>query len=288
MSSHLAELYKTVSPEPWEAYDSSGDGLLFACLLAVGKNQEFPIELAIGNDGQLFRNPTLKQSGRMALGPRDSTISRDMLMGFLIYCLHFRRLDLVNQTLGYAIRHWGKMGEERRVHTITKFGFTFRIKDNRTFLTPGLFILMLAIRAFLRGRVGVAKFLVSLPQIYSIAPGYVSHLTMLHLYLNRRIRGSLFRSEETVLHKIQDHSSTNPLASAILGARIATKYYCRPWPRDRLPSASDWSEEWRTQRADADSGLLPGVFGNHKIHSGGDLLFVLHTLDLTAPVLEDL
>ena len=273
-----SSIYMKYSPAPWNHFGSSGDGLLFACLLAVGQNVEFPVEDAIDlSTGQVFRNPEFR-TGRV-LGPRESTISRDMFMGLFIYCLHFRRVDLIRKVISYGWKHFWKMGIENRKLDISFLGRKSQIlADNRTIFTPGLILLVYALLANLTGKTWLAKLLVSIPQPMSSSPGYVSHLSMLHIYLNKRICGKLSTSDESTLIKISSHMESNPLVWALLGRPQKALAYLNAWPQTRLPTKEDWTEEWRTQRSDRDSGLR-GTIGDTSPHSGGDYLFVKHCME---------
>jgi len=272
------EVYKQKAAHP-DYFRNSGDGLLWSSLQAVATGKDFAVEDFIREDGQIFRNPDMAQ-GRL-LGPRESTISRDMFMGLFCYCLHFSRLDILEGVKSYGWKHGWKMGRENRVveFAIPYIKWKLRIKDNRTWFTPGLILLLYALIAHLRGRPRLARFLVNIWQPIGSTPGYPSHLSMLHIYLNRRIRGEIVSWEHKVLRRILKHSPRNALALALAGwhddarAELASQ-----WPADRLPTRHDWTEEWRTQRADNDVGIVWGEPGNIKPHSGGDLLFVEHVL----------
>jgi hypothetical protein len=274
-----AEVYKQKAADP-DYFRSSGDGLLFACLQAVATDKDFAIEEYIREDGQVFRNPAMA-AGTHKLGPRESTISRDMFTGLLCYCLHFKRLDILETVWSYGWKHFWKMGQENQIIQIPVWKWTLRIRNNRVYFTPGLIILLAALIAHLRGRPKLATLLVNIWQPLGTTPGYPSHLTMLHIYLNRRLRGETSSSEYNVLHDILKHSPCNALALALFGAkRRAKEELLAQWPVDRLPTMEDWTEEWRTQRQDDDSGLVSGRPGDTRKHSGGDLLFVEHVLAL--------
>ena len=273
------EAYKQKAADP-DYFRSSGDGLLFACLQSVATGRDFDIAEYIAADGQVFRNPDMAQ-GRL-LGPRESTISRDMFVGLLCYCLHFGRADILEKVAAYGWKHSWKMGQENRRFEFTLLGRKFSVLgDNRVWFTPGLILLLYALLASLRGRPRLAKFLVNIWQPIGSIPGYQSHLTMLHIYLNKRIRGKVSKSEQNVLDRILKHSPRNALALALAGwIDDARQELATQWPIDRLPTKHDWTEEWRTQRADNDKGIVWGEPGNITPHSGGDLLFVEHVLAL--------
>lgn len=282
--------YKQLAASP-EYFYGSGDGLLFACLQSVATGRDFDIYQFISPSGQVFRNPAMA-SGAHQLGPRESTISRDMFVGLLCYCFHYRRADILGTVWSYGWKHGWKMGTENRVVPIYVPGikWVFHVKDNRTYFTPGLVLLLAALLAALRGgqTFGVKSrlwqlagcLLAGIWQPLGTTPGYPSHLTMLHIYLNLRIRGKLLTYERKVLDKIARHSPLNPLIYALLGNIKRSNELLAIWPEDRLPTKADWSEEWRTQREDGDLGLLPGNPEDITPHSGGDLLFVQHVQGL--------
>lgn len=264
------------------------DSLLFSCLYAIGADTPFPVEEAYW-DGLWHRRPE-------KCGECSSTISRDMFMGLLAYCLHFARLDILDSLWSDAKRLRGKMGiETKEPEEVTRFGLTFRVANNRVWWTPGIWFLVGEIRSFLRGK---HSFWSLFPQVYSTEPGYTSHLTMLHLYMNLRMRGELTSREKRVLTAISVHSPKNALCLALLG-ETSPDSILAAWPLDRTPDSSDWQEEWRTQRhdddpnlapsvgiiniglpQDTDSNLLPSSSAPLRVHSGGDYLFVRHVLGL--------
>lgn len=274
------ETYRKLAPGP-EYFRESGDGLLFASLQAIGTGKPLDIREYMGTNGQVFRNLAMTK-GVHILGPRESTISRDMFMGLFCYCLHFGRLDILRTIASYGWRHWWKMGVENRKLDISFLGRKFQIlSDNRVWFTPGLVILLYALLAHLRGKSGLAKLLTNIWQPLGTTPGYPSHLTMLHIYLNYRIRGNLVSWEQKALRDIIQHSPRNPLALALAGWKDeAFQELQNTWPKDRLPNKRDWTEEWRTQRADNDVGIVWGNPNDITPHSGGDLLFVYHVLTL--------
>lgn len=260
------------------------DSLLFSCLYAIGANTPFPVEEAYW-DGLWHRRPK-------GAGCCSSTISRDMFMGLLAYCLHFKRLDVLDQLWSDAKRLRGKMGIETKPPTPFTLGpFTVNLPNNRVWWTPGMFALVGQLRAHLLGRWfppvsiwspfrRIHSFWYFFPQVYSTEPGYTSHLTMLHLYMNLRMRGELTNREKRVLTDIAVHSPKNALCLALLG-ETSPDSILAAWPLDRTPDSSDWQEEWRTQRHDTDSNLLPSSSAPLRVHSGGDYLFVKHILELT-------
>lgn len=259
------EIYSSLAPRGWLLTDEC-DSLLWSCLQAVVLNQPFEVERAYW-DSKWHRKPAI-------FGDCSSTISRDMFLGLFCYCLHFRRLDILDEIWHYGWAHNWKMGQETKYYE--KFGF--KIPDNRTWFTPGMISLLAQLRAHLRGEKSLWRYL---PDPLDTTPGYRSHLTMLKCYLHLRMYGELGRKHKSALQKMLGHSQMNPLVHALLGNKnMANMLLSRYWPWDRLPTNRDWEQPWRIQRNDASNDLIPVLDGPEVIHPGGDLLFVRHVLEI--------
>lgn len=233
---------------------------------------EFPLEQAEVEPGKWLRRPA-------CCGECSSTTSRDMQMGLLLYSVWFGRSDLLQRLWRYGWRHLWKMGDETRTEELQMpiLG-TIRIRNNRTWYTPGLVVLLAACLAHTRGHRKLAKVLTYFPQAYSTAPGYVSHLTLLHLLLNLIIRGRLTERERRTLKAIQKHMWENPLVWALLGyPNIARVFLNARWPQDFFTTRT-WSEPWALQRSDTDSGLERGA-NPAEYQANWDYLFAKNIID---------
>ena len=239
------------------------DSLLFSCLDAVGRGQPFDICQARVGKGLWLRRPA-------GCGPCSSTTSRDMQMGLLVYFLHFKRADLLRELADRCMHSFGKMGTETKPW------------ENRVYYTPGLFVLLLACYFYVSNRPKLAKALTYIPQVYSVAPGYTSHLTLLHIYLNRRIRGKLVGLEYRALWEIEKHMQSSPLVHALLGrGSLALQKLEARWPGGLPAPKTAWSEPWVLQRSDGDPGLKPDLGANPlSYHGDGDYLFARHAIGL--------
>jgi len=258
------------------------DSLLFSCLDAVGRDEQFDIARARLRSGMWLRRPA-------GCGSCSSTTSRDMQMGLLVYCLHFKRLDILDALWSYGWKHNWRMGietkpaEEVEVPVLSKLlGWYPRIRTNRVYYTPGLIVLLGAIRAHLRGQQALKGLLLRVPQPMSTAPGYTSHLSLLHIYLNRRMRGSLSQAEQSSLMRIQRHMEGNPLVAALQGnGPKALALLEKHWPGGVPAPKTAWSEPWRLQRSDGDSGLEPDPAADPLVYHGdGDYQFARHATGL--------
>lgn len=250
-------LYHSRAPRGWDAAQGC-DSLLFVSLQQVGLDRSATIEIARNDVGQWFRFPDLKDDSSLC----SSDISRDMFMGLFSYMLHFHRLDLAEDLWNYGVDHAWKMGEERLE------------PNTRTVFTPATISLLAGIIHALGGQDHPERFL---PTVYNTEPGYVSHLTLLQIWLQGQLHDGLTDEELDTLRTIRGHMNLNPLVHALIhkytdgNQTEATRLLLNIWPQNRLPTTADWSEEWRLQRSDTDPGLLPGM--GDAPHSGGDLLF---------------
>lgn len=250
--------YRALAPRGWDAARGC-DSLLFVSLQHVALGEPGPIEEAEATPGQWFRYPAQASQPMLC----SSDISRDMFLGLFSYIWEFKRLDLAESLWNYGVDHTWKMGEERKQ------------PDTRTVMSPALIGLLAEIIHGLGGEDRIER---RIPAAYSVEPGFVSHLTLLQIRLRGEINGSLTEYELETLRTIRVHMELNPLVHALIHKYTdgdqsrATELLLSIWPADRLPTGRDWSEEWRLQRSDIDTGLRPG--DSDRPHSGGDLLLV--------------
>lgn len=258
------DTYHNLAPRGWEASEADQcDSLLFVALQHVGLGDDAgPLTDAQGVPGHWYRLPALMQDKSVC----DSDISRDMIQGLLVWMWEYRQLDLATQLWSYGASHAWKMGEER---------VTDRV-DTRTVMDPQQIGLLADVIHALGGADHSERLI---PAVFSTDPGYVSHLTLLHLYLEGELHGnSLTDQQLSALRTIANTEVSNPLAQALLhrytdgDQTVATNLLLGTWPAARLPTSSDWCDIWRTQRADGDSGLSPCPMQDHT-HPGGDFLF---------------
>lgn len=259
-------LYLSLAPSGWAHWDRECDSLLFASLQNVAMRKQFDVEQARDATGKWHRRPDWASCES---GPNDSTISRDMLMGLLVYSLANNRLDIIEQLWDYGQAH------STGVPYVWKMGDENKPNETRTYTTPGLVQLMAKLIAHLGGSRHEVE--LAIPQVYGSEPGFPSHLTMLHIYMNGKIDGRINDNQLDALKSIKQHSPDNPLLRALLGKytdgdQSRTLELLGMWPGDRLPTTADWRSDWRTQRADGDESFAPGTDSNP--HAGGDYLFV--------------
>lgn len=256
--SNRTNIYLSLGVSGQWAFPDSCDGLLFSALDAVARDEPIDINLAEGQPGQWFRNPS---HNCYDTGAAASDISRDMILGLMIYSVHFDRKDILEDLWSYGKIHKWNMGRG--------------VGDGRTVLTPAT-IGRLARAIHYLGGIYHAE--AEIPDLPSTNPGFVSHLTLLGILLDGKMAEHIDSANLDALHTIVSEEPRNPLAQALLhkytdgDQSVASGLLVSIWPSDRLPTSADWCEEWRLQRADSDRGLQPCISGI--THSGGDLLFV--------------
>jgi len=258
-------LIRSLAPRAWDVSDAC-DALLFTALTQVGLGEPGDLEAAESELGHWHRLPGPEYAVKCS-----SDISRDMLMGLFVWIWEFKRLDVAENLWAYGSENNWKMGEERNAAE----------HFDRVYLRPGTVGLLAELIYKLGGENHWERSLLTVNPLSS-APGFQSHLTLLNLHLLGEMHGGLTASELGTLTDILQHMSQNPLAHALYHRYTdgeqsrATELLLGTWPADRLATGRDWSEEWRTQRSDGDSGFQPG--DSDEPHSGGDLLFVARVI----------
>ena len=261
---NLETLYQTYEGLLPSHQDSNGfiledkcDSLLFSSLAAVGNNTPINIESASQGPGFWFRLPN--QYGDVC-GPNE--ISRDMLIGLLVYIQHFGRLDLANQLWDYGTSH----------------NWVMNSGDTRTIVAPDFVGLLSRVIRDLGGTTHDEYLIPALSVYINTSYDWTSnHLNMIRIYLDGRMAGSINDADLTFLRSLTQYNPGNLLGQALLhrytdgdeSSVIAS--LVNLYPSNRLPTDSDWCDNWRWQREDGDTGLSPCA--GTTIHSGGDLLF---------------
>jgi hypothetical protein len=192
---------------------------------------------------------------------KGSTISRDQLLGLAYYAWYNNRLDISEDVVKYALKHFGKMGEG---------------DPARTNIMPALLSTFAWISYKLGGPSRAWLRWVPVPTLVNKdVAGFKAHLQVLHMLLRRNITGKRHKAEDITLEYHANRQPSNPLfAYAVGDTGKANRLLNDPilWPDDRLPTNRDRSESWLTQR-DYGSDWLPDLDGNVKIFNGGDYLF---------------
>lgn len=252
--------------------DGRCDSLIFSALQGSVLGP-INIEAAQASPGEWRRLPLADGSCFDEDETGGSDISRDMMVGLLVYAQRWGRQDITRDLIQYAQDHSLRMGRDRKT------------LDTRTFLTPTLLSLIAQVDTQLGGP--EHPVLTAVPQEYSETAGFESHLSLIKVLIVGRIYGSLGDKELDLLRVVTARSPGNALAQALLhrftdgDQTVAAGLLLSVWPSTQLPTSADWCEPWRTQRADGDTGLTPCNFPGivPRIHPGGDLLFVADVIN---------
>lgn len=256
------QTYLDLVPRGWVP-NFDCDALEFVSLSQVGLADPGPVQSAMSAPGQWFRLPSLVADRSRC----DSDISRDMFMGLFFWLWHFQQKDLAGEIWDYGAAHAWQMGQERAP------------PNDRTVMDPQQIGLLADLIYHLGGPDHPERDLI--PSVYDTTPGYISHLTMLHILLYGSMHGEISGYQLDTLKTIQKTMDQDPLLQYLLHRYTdgdqteATWVLLSTWPEDRLPEMQDWSEQWRPQRNDSDPGLGPNPTGDPtQQHTGGDFLFV--------------
>jgi hypothetical protein len=245
-------------------YTEHCDSTLFSGLLGVVR--PVLLEAARDADGQWFRRPVIYKEC-FANKESASTISRDMLLGVMVWAWFNKRLDVALDLLKYGERNDWIMGEGER---------------SRTFFSPNL----RATLAEIIFRLGGPNYRAyrALPVIFSQNEDYGAHLTMVHIFLRGEMFGSVSTSERNLItwhhnrSKQQNafftylfHKYNGGDQTETINILLNESYF----PADRLPTTDDTCVDWRWQR-DLDSTFLQPCDEYHPkfVWSGADFLFV--------------
>lgn len=243
------------------------DSLLFSALVGVSESI-VNIEKARDSDGRWHRRPDVY--AECYPDSSASSISKDMLLGLMIYIWEQKRLDLARDLFQYGEDHNWVMGEG---------------DPSRTNLSPGLQA-TLAELIFRMGGENHEAYR-SIPAIFSGGQdGYQAHLEVLHINLRAELVNSITERDLTIVKKYYQKNPANGLFTFVYhkytdgdqSETIAILMDEKLFPSDRAPSARDRGTEWLWQR-DLDDWAPKD---SDETYSGGDFVF------LAAMLLRDL
>lgn len=257
-----AALYRELAPSVLKFagfVNDDCDALLFSSLAAVGG---YPVDLtaARNDDGQWFRTT----SKDCYPDRSSSSISRDMLLGVIMYAYAARDLDMVERLYAYGDSHNWVMGT----------GLL-----NRTLFTPQL-IATLAQVIFKLG--GEDHFTRRLPVAWSASGvnDFEAHLQVIHIVIRRAVYDTIEESAQSTVNDQAARQPANPFFQWAAGdTSRATELLLNEaqWPSDRLPTSAEHCSPWPIERDDTSSGWAP--CDEKLTHSGGELAFVARLIE---------
>ena len=248
------------------------DSLLFSSLNAIGRGERIQITAARDETGQWFRRPLSLPECYLS-GESKSTISRDMLIGLLLYLQYFHESTLVSDLWNYGSENNWIMGSGEGINQFA------------TVMSPSLIKVLAEMNYKLNGIDSDERQLPDLT-IFTKDGGYVNHLNLLYLQLYSEVYGGITTLQQLELQRyVKDIDPNN-----LLGLSMLSRYSKIPldmnklniYPADRLPTTADWCEDWYYQRQTGDMNQLPCEPTAE--HAGGDFLFLLYIIN--SPVVE--
>ncbi|SMF22751.1 hypothetical protein [Pseudobacteriovorax antillogorgiicola] len=266
--------------------DTYCDGLLFNSLRAVAGA---PVDMFLAEDpqvpGRFYRNWRQDcYKNHLADKPNSSksTISRDMLIGFLHWTLSEQRADLATNLVNY--------GKSRSIQGIPLAWVVGEGQIGRAEMPPGL----------IQNAYDVIEKITGTPsplrdvnfQVWSSCNGYPCHLQTLAALLRWRLDGQLSSQAMTTLEAVADREIHNAMYNAVYGRiaisdihieRAYQSLLNEQWfPGDRLPSNRDRKGHYIFERDYIKNGStnpswLPSDEPK-KVYSGTDFLFAAATI----------
>lgn len=233
------------------------DALLFTALGAVGGLPNVDLRAARGPSGAWYRTPAKDCYPDRS----DSSISRDMLLGVMLYAWAFKDLEMADSLYDYGEEHNWVMGQG---------------VPSRTLMTPQLIATLAQLVYKLGGENhDIAR---RLPVSWSASgvSDFEAHVQVLHIILRRALYDTIEVSAQEALNAQASRQPSNPLFQWAAGnVQAATDILKAPlyWPNEQLPTTANRCSPWPLERDSDSSGWLPCP-EDPKTHSGADLLFV--------------
>lgn len=234
------------------------DSLLFDALMSVAKQDIFfELRPYMDNSGAFHRTT----SHNCYPDRSQSTISRDMLWGVMWHLWVYKKKDLAEEILNYAILNKWIMGKG---------------PISRTMMTPTLMYMLANIVSKLGGTSHAV--LLNLPTASgSEVEGFEAHLQFLYLTLRANMGMDTDMAKLEALHKANPN---NPLFAVPVNRAEAERLLLQEqyWPSNGIATTANYCTDWLTQRSEMRDGQkskdwLPCTDEGIVQHSGGDFLF---------------
>jgi hypothetical protein len=239
------------------------DGLLFTAIgQAAGACDG--VKLTAFEDskepGRWYRSPS---HDCYPTGNSASDISKDMMMGLVLWCSVYKSSSVAHRTLKRALLRGGNMGRPL-------------LLLSRTLMSPALMYYFWLFSKPTR-KVGIfGRMLLalghSIPQT-----GFRAHLQAISILVLMRQEGGLNPISRKTLEKLSSDSPQNALFLAMLDRNnecLSVLMNASIFPPDRLPSTHDYSTEYLWQRTPSENpkDWLPEKQEPAKMHTGIDFL----------------
>ncbi|MFK7873072.1 MAG: hypothetical protein AB8C84_07865 [Oligoflexales bacterium] len=253
--------------------DTKCDGLLFNAIASLS-GVNIPMIKARNKEKRWFRHAS---QNCYSSGGAKSSISRDMLLGLLLWIYSEKKNDILNELIQYGSHHKNPEGiwvmGEGDIYAVgvnERLQKTFFMMQNFFSRTP------------FPSEDGHSWF---------FHYGYEGHLEVLHMLLRISMRRGFYQKESDLIQEYVSSSPNNALfgfVSHLISdgdfSSIAGLLSDDFFPQDRLPSTRDRCSFYLWERRHhEENGLLSQDWApcpqQEKVFSGIDFLFIVHLLE---------
>jgi hypothetical protein len=271
-SQKLLEKYEFYLAESAKTVDSYGfvgehcDSLLYTSL-AAHAGLAVDVFKAEKSPGEWLRHPDDSCWPAVAPYGSDSTISKDMLLGLLVYLAGTKNAAAAQRVVGYGQAHNWFMGTAR----------TTEILLSKCFLTPTL-------QSDYKKLASMSLVEQQSSDSIGVQNGYRGHLDVVHIYASSLLYGGISGSDLSLAKAYCESHPRNALYCAV-SHRFDDGNFERSlsvlldetlFPADRLPSSSERCAQYLWSTEDTPSDWAPCAEG--KTHQGIDFLIAARVI----------
>jgi hypothetical protein len=229
-------------------YHSTGDGLLFTAIheTVCGGSETLKAEVA---PGAWCRHPSCPGSSP-AFEISPSRLSRDMLLGLLVYANQYEKIEHLDRLIRFGLDHAWDMCDGHYRSNKERIG--------RCILSPTLRATVYDVAVELGYPCDdTCKLYRSVFQVWDpFSQGYRAHLTVLHTDLRGRVEGGINKLQKDFLRAMAEREPNNALYVAMHRSYtgqdlkdVAWYLMNSPrWPNNRLPTNNEYCTEYLFQR----------------------------------------
>lgn len=243
------------------------DGLLWTALHGIGCDYITSLDDFKNEENRWFRSPTHDcfKNGS------DSSISKDMFAGLILYSLYYDRKDYIQSIVDYGEKHNWIMGEAIDTPTLI----------SKCILPPSTILLLYHYLGKIKFKLN-SDYEIEDEDVSGIAinVGYGAHLDMLRILRKYLVYKSIGAWDMYVLEEQAKRQPLNALYQAVYHMfkdgdmslpqklLLSDKYF----PNDRLPTSNEYCTWYLYQRDAETDDWLPCPHEGHT-HSGTDFIF---------------
>lgn len=242
------------------------DSTLFSGLLSAALPGTVDLPIARGPLGEWHRRP--RQDCGPHWGNSRSTFSRDMMIGVLYYLWYNKDLDAAVDLMELLRSNFYYMPGEGTAGELL--------------MNPAIMNTLAQIIKDLGG--DEYKIELALPVVFGRSPGYVAHLTALHIHLRGQVMGRISAHNLDIIEYHRARQPRNPLFHAVyhkyldgnMQAVVNLLLNDSVYPEGRTPTTLDRCSPWVIERDFSVRDWGPCPDRPVKEHTGAELLVIYH------------